>query len=135
MVIDYRMYNNEKLTTQVAKNIKMYSNNLSEKTKTIKNVVIKRIDIDFTYQNVKVIQLLEVLENYKRIENLDQRMFMTFIQEKISYFNNQRFHCIYSKKRYKKSTIALLKQILESNGIESNISKYLSQTSKDQIKR
>ncbi len=133
MVVGYSMYNTNKLTTQVANNIKLYSNNLSQETKTIDNVKIERVDINFTYENVRIMQLLEVLENYQKIEDINTKMFMEFTQEMIKSYTNKRFISINSKKKYKKSTISFLKQVLENSNIKNNLNQFLSSTSKYKI--
>src|SRR5690554_190153 len=76
MVIGYRMYNTVKLTTQIGNKIRLYSNNLDQQTKRIENIEIERVDIEFTDENVMLIQLLEVLENFTKIEDINNAIFI-----------------------------------------------------------
>src|SRR6056297_1153600 len=67
IVIGYRMYNKYKLTTQVSKGVEIYSNILSQDKKKIQNVVIYKVNIRFDESTVRLIELLEVLQNYNKI--------------------------------------------------------------------
>lgn len=53
----------------------MYSNRQTESVKHIKNIEIKRFDIQFNENNIKLIECLEILQNYSKIEDVNKDSF------------------------------------------------------------
>lgn len=129
VVIGYRMYNRYKLTTQVSKNIEIYSNVTLQEEKHIKNVKILRADLEFDEPMIHLIELLEVLENYKNIEDLNYNNLIQMIETSASNYNDRNLNQLINIIKYKKRTLASLKNVLDYYGIENKIDKYLNETS------
>ena len=79
--VGYRLYNKKGLTTQIGKKVEVLSNNLKEDHKNIGNVSVKKVDIDLDKHTVSTIEMLEVLQNYSKIENINNREFYVYFGE------------------------------------------------------
>ena len=130
VVVGYRMYNKYRLTTQISKSVEVYSNVVSQEIRKIDNVVIHRSNLRFDKPTVKTIELLELLQNYKRIEDLNAKRFIDFIRENILYYDEKTLKRVIDKIGYKKSTLASLKNVLDYYDITNSVDEYLSGTSK-----
>ena len=133
IVIGYKLFNKYNLTTQISKKVEMYSNRQTESVKHIKNIEIKRFDIQFNENNIKLIECLEILQNYSKIEDVNKDSFFLYVKNVTKYYNNSQIKYILSKKKYKVSTIAFLKNILDYFKVENNLSNYLSSLSNYKI--
>jgi len=128
-VVGYRMYNKHRLTTQVSKAVEIYSNVTLQEKKNIKNITINRVNIRFDRSTTRLIELLEVLQNHKKIEDLNYANLIKFIEDSVQYYNNRVLDKLIRVIGYKKSTLASLKNILDYYGRENTISEYLNEIS------
>ncbi len=133
VIVGYKLYNKYGITTQVSKNVKMYSNKLYENKKTVANVSIKIADIKFTKSIILMIELLEILENYNNIEDINYKMLGLSLKYFIENYNEKSFNTVNKHIKYKKSTLASLKHLLDFHGIKNTIEKNLRKTSKYKI--
>ena len=129
VVIGYRMYNKYKLTTQVSKTVEIYSNVTLQEKKNIKNIRIYRVNIRFDVSTIHLIELLEVLENYRKIEDLNYVNLIQYIENSVQYYNERVLDKLIRVIGYKKSTLASFKNILDYYGRENTINEYLNETS------
>lgn len=128
-IVGYSLYNALDLTTQVAKSIEVMSSTLENLTKTIRNVVVHQVQIDYT-ENVKnMIHSLEVLQNYYNIQDINNLSFTKFTKKIADWYDEEIFKNVISAKNYKKSTIAFLREILNFYDIKNNLNIYLSSLS------
>jgi hypothetical protein len=130
VVIGYRLFNKYKLTTQVSKNIELYSSVIIQKKRNIRNVAIKKANLRFNITTIRMVELLEILQEYKNIEDLNTNSFIKFIEETIKYYDEKIVVKIIKSIGYKKGTLASLRNILEFFNLENNIDKYLNGISK-----
>ncbi|MBP2028951.1 hypothetical protein J2Z35_002789 [Acetoanaerobium pronyense] len=130
IVIGYQMYNNKGLTTQLSKTIELYSNITFQEKKQIKNVIIYKANIRFDISTIKMIELLEVLQNYRNIEDLNIIRFKKIIEDSIKYYDEKTIQKLIKAIGYKKHTIASLKNILDFFNIENKVDHYLHGTSR-----
>ncbi len=128
IVVGYKMYNKYKLTTQISKKIEVYSNVINLNDTQIKNVSIHKVDMVFTNNAIRLIVLLEVLQNYMNIEDMNEKFFLKLIKESVQYYNKDTLSNIIRAIEYKNSTIASLKNVLEYFEIENDLYKYLNET-------
>lgn len=129
IIIGYSLFNDLNLTTQVAKNIEILSSNIDSYTKTIKNVIIRQVQIDYT-ENVKnIITSMEVLQNYYNIQDINNYSFLELTKKISSWYNEAAFKKVNNIVNYKKSTIAFLREILNYYGVKNNLNIYLSSLS------
>lgn len=128
-VVGYSLYNALDLTTQVGKSIEIMSSSLDSFTKTIRNVVVHQVQIDYT-ENVKnMIHGLEVLQNYNNIQDINNLSFIKFIEKLADRYDEEIFKKVISVISYKKSTIAFLREILNFYNVKNNLNIYLSSLS------
>ncbi len=128
-VVGYQMYNRHGLTTQVSKTIELYSNVISQERKQLKNVSIRKAILRFDVSTVKMIELLEVLQNYSNIEDLNRECMKIFIGAHIKYYDKRILQELLERIGYKKSTLASLKNMLDFFKVDNDIVQYLRGTS------
>lgn len=129
-IVGYYLYNALGLTTQISKNINVLSAKTENATKTIKNVVVHYYPIKYTQVVTSMIHALDVLENFYKIQDLNYKAFLTYINNFARDYKEENFEYVISKINYKKSTIAFLKEVLEYYHVSNNLYKYLSALSK-----
>ena len=125
-VVGYSLYNALNLTTQVAKTVDVMSSVLEGFTKTIRNITVHQVQIDYSESIQNMIHALEVLQNYYTIQDINQSAFITFTKKLADAYNEKAFKAVISTINYKKSTIAFLQEILNFYGRENNLNIYLS---------
>ena len=126
IIVGYSLYNTLNLTTQVAKTIEVMSSTLESFTKTIRNIIIYQVQIDYN-ENVKnMIQALEVLQNYYNIQDINNLSFKRYTKKIAEQYNEETFKKVISTINYKKSTIAFLREILNYYDVKNNLNMYLS---------
>ena len=81
MFVGYSLYNKLRLTTQVSTNIQIYTSALDEPKKQIGNVFLQKYDMIFSPDVVRVVAILEALQNYDRIEALNESQFKKLCAE------------------------------------------------------
>ena len=128
-IVGYSLYNALNLTTQVAKSIEVMSSTIENLTKTIRNIVVHQVQIDYT-ENVKnMIHSLEVLQNYYNIQDINNLSFTKFTKKLANTYDEEIFKKVISAISYKKSTIAFLREILNFYNVKNNLNIYLSSLS------
>lgn len=128
-IVGYSLYNALNLTTQVAKSIEVMSSTIENLTKTIRNIVVHQVQIDYT-ENVKnMIHSLEVLQNYYNIQDINNLSFTKFTKKLADSYDEEIFKKVISAISYKKSTIAFLREILNFYNVKNNLNLYLSSLS------
>lgn len=127
--VGYGLYNEIGLTTQITKNRVFYCNTIKGNKRKVKNTEFMFLNLEFNKDIVKIIQTLEVLQNYNKIEDLNTKMFRNYISTIKNFYNDNIVYEVLSYKTYKKSTIAFLKDILEYNQLSNNLDIYLSSLS------
>jgi hypothetical protein len=125
-VVGYSLYNALNLTTQVAKSVDVMSSALEGFTKTIRNITVHQVQIDYSESIQNMIHALEVLQNYYTIQDINHSAFITFTKKLADAYNEKAFKEVISTINYKKSTIAFLQEILNFYGRENNLNIYLS---------
>lgn len=129
IVVGYRMYNKYMLTTQISKKVEIFSNNLNQENRNVLNVHISKVDIKFDEDTKKMIELLDVLENYHKIEDLNVTNLLIYFKESIKHYNDKKMDVIIKEMKFKKSTLASLKNVLDYYCFTNNIKKYLNDLS------
>ena len=128
-IVGYSLYNNLNLTTQVSKSIDVMSSALDCFTKTIRNVTVKQVKIDYSEKVINMIHSLEVLQNYYNIQDLNNLSFLMYTKIISEQYSDEVFEKVINVINYKKSTIAFLREILNYYKIENNLNMYLSSLS------
>lgn len=126
MVVGYSLYNQLNLTTQISKSIQVISSNLEGFTKIIRNIRVQQVPIVFTQEMQNMIKGLEVLQNFYEIQDLSYKAFIEFTEAIACNYIEELFVKEELYKRYKKSTIAFLREILNYYHKDNNLDAYLS---------
>lgn len=105
-VIGYSLYNALNLTTQIPKTITVMSSALEGLTKSIRNVIVYQVPLEFSKEITSMIHGLEVLQNFNSIQDINYSAFLKFSEELALSYNPEIFEEIVNTKTYKKSTIS-----------------------------
>lgn len=133
IVVGYRLYNEIGLTTQVSGTVRIYSGNITEKTKTVKNIRVTKIPLSFTPKESTLLKTMDILDNFSSIEDLDIDTFKKYMQSAVKMYDDAAMSAVMNAVKYKKRTIAFFKDILDSYSIPNNLAAYLSSLSKYKI--
>ena len=91
---------------------------------------MKKADLRFDASTKKLIELLEVLQHHKEIEDLNYKNLWKFLSAASEHYNENKLGNILGEIKYKKSTLASLKNVLDHFGVSNTVGKYLKGTSK-----
>lgn len=128
-VIGYSLYNRLNLTTQIPKNVTILSSALDSYTKSIRNISVQQVMIDYSDDVCNMIHGLDVLQNFSNIQDLDYKAFIRYTEKLAGQYNEKAFRAVIGCIKYKKSTIAFMNEILKYYGVENNLRVYLSEMS------
>lgn len=126
VVIGYRLYNRKGLTTQVSKRVEVLSSALSEQKKNVSNVCVTNCSVDLTADTIPVIEALEILQNYRSIEDVNKGALAAYMAGFTKIYSDHAAVYVLKNRKYKKSTIAFLESFLNHLGIENTLNQFLS---------
>jgi hypothetical protein len=130
VVVGYQLFKKYRLTTQVPKRIEIYSNVIMQEKRNVGNVYIRKAGIRFDPSTIKMIEMLEILQAYSSIEELNKVNLIKFLETAVNQYNEKIVGKILINIKYKKSTLASLKNVLDYYDIDNNLEKYLNGTSR-----
>lgn len=133
LVIGYRLYNQKGLTTQISKKVEILSSALTEQKKTINNIHIKGCEEIISKENIPIIETLEILQNYGKIEDINHDAFASYMKKFVLNYSDKLTVDILSNRIYKKSTIAFLKSFLDFFKVKHSLGQFLSSLSKYKV--
>jgi len=125
-VVGYSLYNSLNLTTQISKTVTVMSSALEGLTKSIRNVIVHQVPLEFSKEITNMVHGLEVLQNFNEIEDINYSAFLAYTERLAESFSAAAFEEIVSAKAYKKSTIAFLREILNYYKVKNNLNGHLS---------
>ena len=125
-VVGYSLYNSLKLTTQVGKTVEVLSSRMEQQTKTISNVFLRFCDLVYTPEVKRTLHVLEVLQNFSEIQDLNYRQFLSFCEQFAHEYDASALERVIQKVRYQKRTLSFLRSVLNYYGVQNDLSKYLS---------
>ena len=114
MFIGYRLYNKYVIRTRTCE---------------LGNIIVKRPEVDLDFENSKVLEALEILQNYHNIENLDKLKFARYAKQFAGSYNDEAAVNVLLHMKYKKSTIAFMKKILDMYKTQNSLQQFLSYAS------
>lgn len=124
-VVGYSLYNALNLTTQISKVINVVSSSLDGITKSVRNIVIHQMSLEFSTEVTNMVQALEVLQNFNSIQDINYSAFLRYTEKVATSFDAEAFREVVTAKKYKKSTIAFLQEILNYYQVSNNLNEYL----------
>ena len=92
VVIGWRLFNKYGLLTQVSKDIEIYSNVTNQEKRIIRNVTIKKANLKFDTTTIKMIESLEILREYQKIEDLNTNSLIAFIEKAVKCYDRHEGH-------------------------------------------
>lgn len=129
MVVGYRLYYQLGLTTQISKNVDILSNVLQENKKTVSNVKVSRLDLNFDATICNAIATLEILQNYRNIEDINHRKMAEYMRKFALNYSEDAIRTVLGHRKYKKATIAFLAAFLGYWNTKHTLQQYLSRLS------
>lgn len=129
VVVGYRLYNKKGLTTQIGKQTEVFSNHLQGQRKTIQNVVVRNITCDLNSERVAVIETLEILQNYSKIEDINKKALIAYMENFAKVYSDKDAVYVIEHMKYKKSTIAFLEEFLGYMHVSNSLKRFLSSLS------
>ncbi len=126
VLIGYDVFKEKRLTTQIAKKHKVYSNKLKGKRLLVKNVEVTYFDYDFK-SNSELVQYFDLINELDNIEDIN----VHYLEEAFYNFSNKydekQFDILINLLNVKKSVIATISKILNYFNVSNNLKeKYLS---------
>ena len=129
MVVGYRLYYQLGLTTQISQNVDILSNVLQENKKTVSNVKVSRLDLNFDATICNAIATLEILQNYRNIEDINHRQMAEYMRKFALNYSEDTIRTVLGHRKYKKATIAFLAAFLGYWNTKHTLQQYLSRLS------
>ena len=128
-LLGYDLYNANGFTTQISKSKLVYSTKIDKNLCTIGNISVRKLSHLFRKKHIPLLELMYVLENFSNIENLNQTAMSAYLKKASLTYSDALLKEILAYMKYKKRTLAFLKEILDYFGINNNIADHLSATS------
>lgn len=125
-VVGYSLYNRLGITTQIAKATEVLSSALDSQTKTIRNIVVHYLPLQFTETVEQMVQALNVLQNLEQLQDINYHALISYTKSIADNYEQSAFEEVIAKQKYQKATIAFLQNILNYYGKENRLNKYLS---------
>ena len=129
IVIGYRLFNQKGLTTQISKRVEVLSSAVPGKKKNIHNVYVMNISISLTPETIPIIETLEILQNYKSIEDINNTALAAYMKDFARHYADEATVYVLKNRKYKKSTIAFLESFLNYFKVENTLNQFLSSLS------
>lgn len=126
IVVGYRLYNQKGLTTQISKRVEILSSAVPGKKKNIHNVYVININISLTPETIPIIETLEILQNYKSIEDINNTALAAYMKDFARQYADEATVYVLKNRKYKKSTIAFLESFLNYFKVENTLNQFLS---------
>jgi hypothetical protein len=128
-IIGYYLYNSLKLTTQISKTVEVFSSALEQQTKSISNVLLQFCNLTYTPEVKGMIHMMEVLQNFSEIQDLDYTQFIKFCERFSETYTDEIFEQVCYQIKYQKRTISFLRNILMHYNVSNELNRYLSSLS------
>ena len=135
VIVGYELYNSLGVTTQLSKRLKAYSSLLDEQFKQIGNVSVHKYDLKYTNQVKTIIRIMELLNHYKEIQDIDYSAFLRNAETFSEQYDEEAFEVVQRAIGYPKHTVAFLREVLNYYHVPNNLSNHLSAFSNYQIPR
>jgi len=129
MFTGIHLYNKYSLTGVKSDNIELMSVMCKGSTCHIDNIIVRRPGVELNFENTRVIEALEILQNYGEIPQLDKNKFARYAKQYARGYNDESAVEVLNNMKYKKRTIAFMKKILDMYKVPNTLSQFLSNAS------
>ena len=113
--------------------IELYSNAVNKDSINIGRIHIRRVSIELSYDKTKILEALEIFQNYSRIKDLNKHHFARYARNFALSYKDDIATYVIDNVKYKKNTIAFMKKVLDMYKIDNTLGQYLSYASKYNI--
>lgn len=96
---------------------------------TVSNVKVSRLDLNFDATICNAIATLEILQNYRNIEEINHRQMAEYMREFALNYSEDTIRKVLRHRKYKKATIAFLAAFLGYWNTKHTLQQYLSRLS------
>ena len=87
---------------------------------------VEKAGVDINDSTKAILEVLDVLQNYSKIEDMNHSMLASFLTVFCKYYSDNAATYVLDHRKYKKRTIAFMKAVLDYQGISNTLGKYLS---------
>lgn len=119
MIAGCTLLNSIGLTAYQDDKIEIYTNAIVNKQKTIGDILLKRIDLDFTDEIIDLISLLEILDIGFSMKGVDYLSYKRIVEILVLTYINDNFRKAINAIQYKYSTILELSEFLSRLNIKN----------------
>ena len=133
MYTGYRLYMKYAITEADDGKIELYSNAVNKDSINIGRIHIRRVSIELSYDKTKILEALEIFQNYSRIKDLNKHHFARYARNFALSYKDDIATQVIDNVKYKKNTIAFMKKVLDMYKIDNTLGQYLSYASKYNI--
>lgn len=133
VIVGKKFYNRIGITKEEGEKTEVLSTRLSEEKKNICNVEIKKLNFNLNKETTQMVKMLDIMQNCEKINLLNQKTLMRYLAYYCQLYSDEAANYVIKNKKYKKSTIAFLVDILDKFGVKHSLNKYLSPLSKYKI--
>jgi hypothetical protein len=126
MFIGYKLYNKYSITNADTDKIELYSSVIRGDSMHVDNIYVRKPPVELNFENARIIEALEIMANYRSIDGLDKHMFAKFVKQFVRGYNDEVAEDVVRSMKYKKSTIAFLKKVLDLYNIPNSLEQFLS---------
>ena len=133
MFIGYRLYNKYRITSTKNDTVELFSEVIRTKEFNVGHIRVRKPGVILDFENTRIIEALEILQNYYSIDGLDKNKFARYAKQFARGYNDEVAVYVISNTRYKKSTIAFMKKILDMYKVENSLMQFLSYSSKYKV--
>ena len=96
---------------------------------TVSNVKVSRLDLNFDATICNAIATLEILQNYRNIEDINHRQMAEYMRKFALNYSEDAIQTVLRHRKYKKATIAFLAAFLGYWNTKHTLQQYLSRLS------
>lgn len=132
-VVGEALYKEKHIIDKENPQIMILSSELREDKKHIGDVCVQKIDIEITDETIPVVQTLEILQNYNKMENRNQNRYLAYMKYFAEHYSDEATKYVIENKKYKKSTVAFMQRMLSWHGVDNSLDRYLSALSEYKI--
>lgn len=133
VVIGEKLYNRIGIAKEAGEKTEVLSTRLKEEKKNICDVEIKKLNLDLNKETARMIKMLDIMQNCEKINPLNKKTLMRYLAYYCQLYSDEAANYVIKNKKYKKSTIAFLAEILDKFEIKHSLNQYLSSLSKYRI--
>ena len=124
------LFSEKKIMLSVPQNRKVYTSLIKDHKMTVNGIFFKRVNLAFSVSEKATIEMLEVLENYYKMGDINHGNLISMYLSFIRNYDDNVARKVLDTIGYTKSTIDFLKTILDAHRVPNTLAVYLSRRSK-----